>query len=271
MHVFINYSHQDQEVVRRVVNDLRTQGIEVWYDNSGLMGNLQQAIMSAITDAAVMLYMVSPDSISSPWVKAELAYARSARKPVIVVIMRPALLSPTLSIYKQVDLSTSYQENFHHLIEMLPPSVRQGIPSRQEQPVPADAPRSRGYVFVSYAEEDSSFVGHLREFLGERGFGYWDYQESDRDYHSQLFIELEDVIKSAVATLSILSPDWKRSKWATKEYIFSEEVHTPVFLLKVRETGPMIVTAGIPYIDFTLDQEKGFSRLDHELQRKGLV
>lgn len=86
-----------------------------------------------------------------------------------------------------------------------------------------------------------------------------------------MFLELESIIREASATLSILSPDWKRSKWTPKEYMFSEEVGTPVFLLMARQMGPTLVTAGIPYIDFTKDEQRGFDKLDRELRRKGLI
>jgi TIR domain len=139
------------------------------------------------------------------------------------------------------------------------------------KPVKAQAPKSKGYVFISYAQEDTEFVEALRHFLKERGYGYWDYQDSDRNYHTRLFIELEDVIKGAAATLSVLSPDWKKSQWAAKEYLFSQEVGTPVFLLMARAMGPTLVTAGYTYIDFARDMDGGFSKLDKELRRKGLI
>ena len=125
-------------------------------------------------------------------------------------------------------------------------------------------------IFISYAEEDLKFIEALRLFLEDHQYGYWDYGESDRDYHGQMFLELERIISEASATLAILTPDWKRSKWAYREYVFSEEIGTPIFLLRVKDMGPTLVVAGIPYIDFTKDVDQGFERLHHELKRKGL-
>jgi hypothetical protein len=78
------------------------------------------------------------------------------------------------------------------------------------------------------------------------------------------------VIKDAAATLSVLSEDWKRSTWAVKEYFFSDEVGTPVFLLKAKAIGPTLAITGIPYIDFTQSIKAGFEKLDLELNKKGL-
>ena len=130
--------------------------------------------------------------------------------------------------------------------------------------------QTKGYVFISYAETDLDFVEKLRSFLAANGYGYWDYNESERDYHSQLFLELEAVILNAAATLSVLSPAWKQSIWSVKEYLFSDEVGTPVFLLRAKELGPTLVIAGMPYIDFVVDPARGFDKLERELERKGL-
>ncbi len=48
------------------------------------------------------------------------------------------------------------------------------------------------------------------------------------------------------------------------------EVGVPVFLLRVRNPGPTLVIAGLPYIDFTQDRPAGFKKLERELSRKGL-
>jgi hypothetical protein len=83
-------------------------------------------------------------------------------------------------------------------------------------------------------------------------------------------IELEGVIKDAAGTVSVISPNWKQSKITRKEFYFSEEVGTPVFLLKVRDPGPTLALSGLTFIDFTRDHAKGFAKLDKELKRRGL-
>jgi len=164
-----------------------------------------------------------------------------------------------------ISFGIDYDQGLAQLLALIPKKLRHNQPLAPEKPV------SRGYVFISYAEEDTAFVTKLSEFLKTRSYGYWDYQDSERDYHNFLFLELEEVIENAAATISVMSPDWKRSKWAAKEFLYSEEVNTPVFLLKVQEMEPTLVTVGIPYIDFTRDEPKGFEKLDNELRRKGLI
>jgi hypothetical protein len=162
------------------------------------------------------------------------------------------------------DFRTSYDEGFQSLLRALTAIITPGEPKQGAQR------KSKGYVFLSYAEEDKRFVRSLSSFLRERQYGYWDYDESDRNYQSQMFSELEEIIREAAATLSILTPAWKRSRWTIREYLFSEEVGTPVFLLKVEEMGPTLSIAGIPFIDFTKSQDEGLKKLHRELRRKGL-
>ena len=111
----------------------------------------------------------------------------------------------------------------------------------------------------------------MRDFLEDRGYAYWDYQDSERNYQTQLPSELEGVMLNAAATICVLSPAWKESKWTQRELAFSEEIGVPVFLAKAREIGPTLAIAGKLYIDFTLNEEAGFAKLDNELRRKGLI
>ena len=55
-----------------------------------------------------------------------------------------------------------------------------------------------------------------------------------------------------------------------REYLFSEEAHVPVFLLRVKEIPPTLAIAGLPYIDFVRDLTSGFRELQRELSRAGL-
>lgn len=269
-YIFVSYSHRDVEFAKTLIADLQKQGVNVWADFLNIRPgeDWQDATDKALKNAAALIFVASANAILRTYIVAEVSTARVNNVPVIPLIIdndgakkMPRVIQGIAPLDFRADYHTAFQE----LIDRLPDSLRQSTPV-----LPA-APKSRGYVFISYAQEDSDFVTTLRQFLQERGYAYWDYQDSDRDYHSQLALELEDVIRSAKATLSILSPDWKLSKWAAKEFMFSEDVGTPVFLLMAREMGPTLVTAGIPYIDFTHDEAAGYAKLDRELRRKGLI
>ena len=255
--------------VERLRSDLQMAGIRVWIDVEQIAAgsNWQSEIEHGLEQASVLLYVSSKHSIDSSWIAYEIEAYRSSERKVIPIVIDDAgarNMPSELAIIQGVDFRQDYDVAFDSLKAGLIAIVGEG------EAIKARSKKIKGYVFLSYAEEDSEFLIKLRRFLEDHRYAYWDYEESDRDYQAQLFLELEGVISEATATLSILSPSWKRSQWAIKEYLFSEEINTPVFLLKAKELGPTLVIAGIPYIDFTKDTQRGFEKLARELQRKSL-
>jgi len=151
------------------------------------------------------------------------------------------------------------------------PAPAQAAPQTSQEPVSEPStPPAKGYVFLRYAEEGADFLAKLRALFGERGYAYWEFESSDRDYQKRIDLELEGVISSAVATVSVLSEAWKASTWSLRELFFSQEIGKPVFLLKAKPISPTLAIAGFPYIDFTKDNLEAFSRLAKELTRAGL-
>lgn len=267
-YVFISYAREDRSFVDRLSQDLRADGVTTWQDTKDIAAgeNWRTTIEQSLRQASAMLYVASVRSAASHWMAKELEAVFSRGTRVIALILDDEGergLPPFLRKYQWVDFRPGYEDAFAQLLAALQPY-------RAKRPVAPSRQKTKGYVFLSYAEEDESFVDELKGFLKKRKYGYWDYRESDRDYHKDLYLELESTIRDAVATLSFLSPDWKKSRTAVQEYHFSIEVGIPVFLLRVRNPGPTLVIAGLPYIDFTQDRTSGFERLDKELSRKGL-
>jgi hypothetical protein len=267
-YVFISYSREDREFVDRLQEDLRKAGVNTWQDTKEIAPgeNWRTAIEESLLRASAILHVGSSRSASSRWMAKELeaVFSRGARViPLILDDEGERNLPAFLREIQWVDFRPGYEWGLDQLVRAL-------HSFRSEGPVAPATQKAKGYIFLSYAEEDASFVDELKGFLKKRKYGYWDYRESDRDYHHDLYLELEGVIREAVATLSFISPEWKRSRTAVQEYYFSMEVGVPVFLLRVRNPGPTLVIAGPPYIDFTQDRTVGFTKLERELSRKGL-
>ncbi|PJF41939.1 MAG: hypothetical protein CUN55_10845 [Phototrophicales bacterium] len=267
-YVFIRYVKQDKAIAEQISEQLRLAGVEVWRGAQAIQAGEDwgDAIQRAISQADAMILIVSRHSVQSSLIQNEVKIAIEHQIVVLPVTIDFIKTMPTI-LYGMnwIDYRKNQEKGISVLLEHIPPSAR------STHPVEAKAEQSRGYVFISYAQEDTDFVLLLREFLRERGYSYWDYQDSERDYHSQLFLELEDVIREAAATLSVLSPAWKQSMWTPREYLFSEQVQTPVFLLRAKDMEPTLLIAGVPYIDFVENQQHGFQKLEAELQRKGLL
>lgn len=77
--VFVSYSHQDDNFVRRLISDLHTRGIGVWVDHERLKpgtADWDREIRRGISAAKGVIYVASEDAAASPYVGDELAVAR---------------------------------------------------------------------------------------------------------------------------------------------------------------------------------------------------
>lgn len=269
-YVFISYHREDAPFVQQLSEALAERGLRVWRDTNEIHPgqNWQMAIEKGLHAASAMLLVASRHSASSRWVQYEAAKSVELGRLVIPVLLDEQgkeLLTGSLAALQWVDFS---QGRFSEGVDQILSSLADVLP-----PVHRAAPRrrkSKGYFFISYAEEDADFVTELRKFLKGRGYAYWDYAESARNYNAQTVFELEDAIANSAACLCVISEAWRNSRWTVREYFFAEEVKRPGFLLRAKPISPSLAIAGSTYIDFTVDAKQGFARLDAALSRKRL-
>jgi len=267
-YAFISYSRQDRPFVEHLTTELRDVGVRTWTDLDNISAGQDWAreIGRGLVEATVLIYVASKNSAQSRWMNAEFTSFLEKAKRVIPIVIDddgPANLPEPLRQFQWVDFRGPFEPALRSLLD--------GIRDlRGSSPLGAPTPKSKGYVFISYADEDAEFVGELKDFLKKQGYAYWDYRDSQRDYQADYTLELENIIKDAAGTLSVVSPDWKRSPTALQELHFLREVKTPVFLLKVEDPGPTLTISGMTYIDFTRKRKDGFAHLDGEMRRKGL-
>ena len=266
-YVFITYSRKDRSFVERLTGVLAAAGVETWTDVSNIEPgqNWQSEIEKGLVNAGALIYVASENSPQSKWMEYELT-AFLAKGKVIPVVIDDAgerALPHVLRIIQWVD----FRDNFDVAANKL---VRRIATLRHDAPVAKPEPKSKGYVFISYADEDGIFVDELKAHMKTRGYAYRDFKENRRNYQIDYTIELEGVINGASATLSVISPDWKKSPTCFKELHFSEGVNKPVFRLQVRDPGPTLALAGMTILDFTRERRVAFLKLDAELSKFGL-
>jgi hypothetical protein len=267
--IYISYSQNDRRLVEKLRYDLISKRINVWFDVNEIAAgeNWKDAINNGIAAANSLIFVLSKNSVNSDWMLYELNKFIGMGKKVIPILLDDVEKSKIPAGVKGlpwINFNDRYEEGFNELLKSITTDYKtKGRAKKNEI-------KTKGYVFLSYCEEDIEFVKPIKTFLKENNYSYWDYEESERDYHNQLFIELEFAISNASATLVILSPSWKKSKWSLREYFFSEEVNTPIFLLKAKEIPPTLAIAGIPYIDFVSNTKSGFEKLKRELTKKRL-
>jgi hypothetical protein len=269
-YAFLSYSRKDEAAAQQIVAAMQAHGLKVWRDVDQIEpGTLWQKEMEkGLLGASAILYLASKNSAESKWIAYELAAFRDRGSAVIPIILDDAGPSAIPSVLRDIQWLDA-RHGLEHVVDRIAHVLSRSV-APESQPLPPSQPKTKGYVFLSYAEEDDDFLKVLRPFLKEHGYAYWDYQESSRDYHGQFIFELEQVIIEAAATLSVLSDSWRASKWALREYLFADEVKTPVILLRDKPMRPTLAISGTPYIDFVASVPSGIERLHRELQKKGL-
>jgi len=86
-YVFVCYSHTDEDQVYAEIRWLQDQGINVWYDTTGIGPGSEwnDEIAKAIKGANPFLYYLTPNSVGSEHCRRELNFAQSENRRIIVV------------------------------------------------------------------------------------------------------------------------------------------------------------------------------------------
>jgi TIR domain len=88
--VFVSYSRRDRDAVAAMVSALRAAGDEVWVDLDDIVPSAvwMEEIKTAIANADSVMFVVSPDSVSSEVCGIELKYAVDLSKRIVPVVIR---------------------------------------------------------------------------------------------------------------------------------------------------------------------------------------
>jgi len=89
--VFISYSRRDSDFVRKLHEALVKRGLQVWVDLADIDYSTQwwQEICIAIGGAQNIVFVISPDSLTSEYCHKELSRARASNKRFIPLLHRP--------------------------------------------------------------------------------------------------------------------------------------------------------------------------------------
>ena|SRR6266568_969427 len=94
--IFLSYGRTDSEFASKLSEDLRNSGHRVWMDTTGITGgdDWRERISVAIGASKLVLTVLSPEALSSTWVRRELGYADEVGKPILPVFYEACELPP---------------------------------------------------------------------------------------------------------------------------------------------------------------------------------
>lgn len=125
--VFISYSRANADFARTLNEALQTQGKTTWFDQESIATgtDFQQEIYHGIEQSDNFLFIISPESINSPYCADEVEYAKSLNKRFITVLHREvdsAKLHPELAKVQWLDFNKNrgdFYANFSELVRSL--------------------------------------------------------------------------------------------------------------------------------------------------------
>ncbi len=125
--VFISYSRVDSDFARRLNEALQIQGKRTWFDQESIAtgSDFQQEIYQGIESSDVFVFVLSPESVNSPYCADEVEYAQGLHKRMVTVLHRPidtADLHPVLAKLQWLDFREhdgDFQANFAGLLRTL--------------------------------------------------------------------------------------------------------------------------------------------------------
>jgi WD40 repeat protein len=120
--VFLAYAEPDKADMELLRNSLWRESITVWTNNTDIQTGeaFEEAINRGIEQADSLVYLLSPDSITSNFCQHELDYALSLNKRIIPILVRQTdqeLVPLALRDLQHIDLTDNIKEEDYRLDE----------------------------------------------------------------------------------------------------------------------------------------------------------
>jgi hypothetical protein len=123
--VFLSHSSLDKALAERVVSDLRSHGISVWYDtNEILVGHdIVERVYDGIKNSRYLAILLTRNSVRSKWVREELHIAKVSeiedRKVCILpLLFKNCEIPAAIRTKKYADFRSDYQKGLSELLQV---------------------------------------------------------------------------------------------------------------------------------------------------------
>ncbi len=125
--VFISYSRSDSDFVRQLNEALQMQGKTTWFDQESIPSgsDFQQELYRGIQGCDNFLFVISPQSVDSPYCGDEVEFAQQQHKRIITLVYQPIeakKLHQALAKVQWIDFNShngDFYTNFSELVRTL--------------------------------------------------------------------------------------------------------------------------------------------------------
>jgi hypothetical protein len=120
-HIFISYSHSDNDFVELLRIKLNEAKISTWVDHSNLKAGTdwRSGIDTAIRDSLAIVLVMSSDSLGSHYVTYEWSFAHGLGKPLIPIMYRETPLHGKLLTLQYLNFTHRTLRPWNNLIERI--------------------------------------------------------------------------------------------------------------------------------------------------------
>jgi len=186
--VFVSHSSKDRGFVQNnLLPPLKENGIAPWYSEDDIMtaDEWERKIVQGLKDCDWFLVVMSPNSVGSDWVRAEVHWAVQERKgrivPVLLATCNPADLHLRLLNIQYVDFRPGRDEACKKLLARWEDAQRNSESSGPDSPPPAGGKGDSG---------DSDYSGDDErvwlKFRCEGGHATWQQLWEVKAFHEWL-------------------------------------------------------------------------------------
>ena len=142
--IFLSHNHKDKSFVRRLAADLTAEGVKVWLDEAEIKvgDSLIRKISSGVYEMDYLGVVLSPDSVTSPWVQEELEQALHIQISESYVKVLPILLRDCEMpgfLLDRVYADFRDEDNYREALEKVLDSIKKRYANLQ-QSVPKNEP-----------------------------------------------------------------------------------------------------------------------------------
>lgn len=122
--VFVSYSRTDSDFARKINRELQAAGKTCWFDQESIAAgaDFQQEIFKGIETGNNFLFIISPDSVNSPYCEDEVEYASLQSKRFVSILYRktdPKTIPKKLASVQWIDFRQDFDKSFAELLRTL--------------------------------------------------------------------------------------------------------------------------------------------------------
>jgi hypothetical protein len=124
--VFLSYASEDKAIATRLADALKNSGVTVWFKDWELAAgdSIVSRIEQAVASSDLIIVLLSPSSVASRWVQAELSAALSRELRDRAITVLPALIDdcdipPLLADRVYIDLRQDFAGGVKRLVAQL--------------------------------------------------------------------------------------------------------------------------------------------------------